>query len=360
MKAAAVIPMKAGTLHFVDVPMPRISDNEVLVRVIRVGIDGTDKDIGMGYYGQAPKGSKYLIVGHESLGVVEKLGNRARGKGIAKGDIVVATVRRPDRCINCAAGESDMCLAGNYRERGIKGEHGYMAEYYKETPENLVKISKDVKDVAVMLEPFSIAEKAVMQPFEIQERMVWKPKTAVVLGTGSVGLFAAMLLRLRGLDVISVDRTSGNQIRNRIFRGMGIRHINSKRTAIQDIPKTIGRQVDLVVELTGNPKVVYSAIGILGINGVASLVSVTGGSYMMQVDMARLNYNLVLGNRVVVGVVNSNRRYFVQGVKDMMAIESKHRGLLSSMITKRIPFSRFDDYSVMEGQIKTVIEIGKE
>ena len=359
MKAAVVIPKRKGTLHFAEVPMPRISGKGVLVRVIRVGLDGTDKEIGNGRYGKAPKGSKYLIVGHESLGVVEKVSTGAAKRGLKEGDYVVATVRRPDGCINCRAGESDMCLTGNYTERGINGAHGYMTEYYKETPENLVKIPKKIASAAVMLEPLSIAEKVVMQIFEIQRRMVWKPKTAVVLGTGTVGLFAAMLLRLKGLEVMSVDRTEHNPQKERIFRAMGIRHVNAKKTPVNELPKLSKKPIDIVVELTGNAEVVYDAMTIAGVNGIMALVSVTGGSLIMDIDVAKLNYGLVLGNRLVVGVVNSNRKHFLQGVRDMERIEGMHPGLMGSMITKRVRFGDFDDYGILDdrSQIKVVVEM---
>lgn len=359
MKAAAIIPMRKGTLHFVDIPVPRISKDEVLVRVVRVGLDGTDREIGMGYYGKAPKGCKYLVVGHESLGIVEEVGRAARSSDLKEGDYVVATVRRPDGCANCAAGESDMCLTGNYTERGIKGAHGYMTRYYKEVPGNLVKIPAAIREPAVMLEPFSIAEKAVTQPFAIQRRMLWKPKVAVVLGTGTVGLFAAMLLRLRGLEVFSADRTASNALKKRIFRSIGIKHIDSKAIGVAGIPEMIGKPIDMVVELTGSPTVIYDAMRMTGPNGITSLVSVTGGSYMEQVDMARLNYEMVLGNRLAVGVVNSNKGHFEEGARDMARIEKMHPGLLRSMITRRVPFGEFNSYDILEdrSQVKVVIEM---
>lgn len=362
MKAAAVIPGNANSLNFVNVSKPRIADDEALVRVIRVGLDGTDREIGKGNYGKAPKGSRYLIVGHESLGVIEKLGQHAKNSGFKLGDCVVATVRRPDSCMNCRAGESDMCLTGNYTERGIKGAHGYMTEYYKELPANLVRIPRAIRESAVMLEPLSIAEKAITQAFEAQRRMLWKPKTAVVLGTGAVGMFAAMLLRLRGLDVTSVDRTPKHPIKGRLFKAMHIRHINSKATGIASVPAAVGNPIDVVVELTGNPSVVYDAMGMTGPNGVTSLVSVTGKSYPSTVDLAALNYKLVLGNRLVVGVVNSNRHHFEQGVRDMAKIEKMHPGLLESMITKRVRFDDFNSYGILDdrSQVKVSVEIGGE
>ena len=261
--------------------------------------------------------------------------------------------------INCKSGESDMCIKGDYLERGIKGEHGYMAEYYKEKQEYLVKIPKEISEVAVMLEPFSIAEKAAKQVLEAQKRMVWQPKSAIVLGTGTVGLFAAMILRLNGMDVVSVDRTATNAIKDRIYKEMGIEHINSNDVPIEKLPDKLGKRVDLVVELTGSPKAVASSLNVPSINGVLCLLSVTGESYSESVDIGRLNYNMVLGNKLILGSVNSNISHFIKGTQDMAAIESQHPGLLKTMITRKIKLEDFS-YEMLNDreQIKNVIIMG--
>lgn len=140
-------------------------------------------------------------MGHESLGIVEEVGNNVIDFSI--GDYVVATVRRSDDCIKCRNGESDMCLKGNSKERGIKGLHEFMSEYYKEKPEYLIKIPDKHKEVGVLLEPLSIVEKGILQMFEIQRRFVWKPRKALIVGAGIIGLFAT-LLRTQGLDVYTL------------------------------------------------------------------------------------------------------------------------------------------------------------
>ena len=358
MMAGTIIPRKKGSFELKEVAVPEINADEVLVRVLKLGLDGTDREIGEGLYGQAPDGQSYLIPGHESLGVVEQVGKMVNG--ISVGELVVATVRRPDDCINCKSGESDMCLKGDYKERGIKGLDGYMAEYYKERPEYLVKIPDSLSDVAMMLEPLSIAEKAVMEVFAVQKRMVWEPRTAMVLGTGTVGLFAAMLLRLRGLEVISVDRTSSNPVKERIYSSFGITHVNSAEMPIAGIPEKLSKKVDVAVELTGSPAAVAEAFLLPGINGILCLLSVTGESYMCNMDIGRLNYDMVLGNKVVIGSVNSNIKHFLQGVEDMVAMEGKAKGILESMVTKKIRLGDFKDYGVLgdRSQIKVVLDIG--
>lgn len=357
MKALTIIPKKKNSIMLRDIPKPTINKGEVLVKVLHVGLDGTDKEIGEGHYGAAPDRSKFLIVGHEAIGVVEKT------DGVSKlkvGDYVVATVRRPDDCINCIAGESDMCIKGNYKERGIKGLHGYLSEYYKEEPEWIIKIPKSIRDIGVLLEPMSIAEKAIIQAFKIQDRMVWRPKTAVVLGSGSLGIMAAVLLRMRGIDVSIVDRTEKHKIKSQIFRTVGIHHLNSEKHPISEIPKLLKRRIDIVVEMTGNPEVIKAAINIGGKNSVVLLVSVTGNKFIDNLDFAKFNYSLVTGNKLIVGIVNANKKYFELGVNDMKKIKKVFPGVLESIITKRIKLNEFSSYDILHdrSQIKIVVDVG--
>src|SRR5215216_794566 len=96
MKAIAVYPGKANTMHVRDVPRPSIEEipdaRGVLVKVLRVGVDGTDKEINAAEYGAAPPGYDYLITGHEGFGRVEAVGPNVTE--LVPGDFVVATVRR--------------------------------------------------------------------------------------------------------------------------------------------------------------------------------------------------------------------------------------------------------------------------
>src|SRR5438876_1592529 len=101
MKAIAVYPGKPNSVHLCDVPDPHVNDipggRGVLVKVLRVGVDGTDKEINAAEYGAAPNGYNFLVTGHESFGRVVEVG--ANVPGIVPGDYVVATVRRPGSSI---------------------------------------------------------------------------------------------------------------------------------------------------------------------------------------------------------------------------------------------------------------------
>src|SRR5213594_3974625 len=99
MKAVAVVPGKPNSVHLADLQKPSVDEipggRGVLVKVLRVGVDGTDKEINAAEYGKAPPGDDYLILGHESFGMVEEVGPAVRE--LRPGDHVVATVRRPGR-----------------------------------------------------------------------------------------------------------------------------------------------------------------------------------------------------------------------------------------------------------------------
>src|SRR5207247_27053 len=169
------------------------------------GPDGHDKEINAAEYGEAPEGSPFLTLGHESFGVVEEVG--ARVTELMVGDYVVATVRRPGMSIYDRIGTSDMTTDDVYFERGISRRHGSLTEHYVEDPEFLVKMPQGLRDVGVLLEPTTVVEKGIAQAFEIQRRLrVWRPKKAAVIGAGTIGLLATLALRLRGLDVTTFAR----------------------------------------------------------------------------------------------------------------------------------------------------------
>ena len=179
MKAIAVKPGIKNSVHLVEMPKPSIDEIEngrgVLVKVLRVGVDGTDKEINNAEYGASPNGDNFLVIGHEGFGIVEEVGENVHE--IKKGDYVVATVRRPGTSIYDLIGTNDMTTDDTYFERGINLRHGYLSEYYVDDAEFIVKVPRGLKEVGVLLEPMTVVQKGITQAFETQRRLkVWKPK----------------------------------------------------------------------------------------------------------------------------------------------------------------------------------------
>jgi threonine dehydrogenase-like Zn-dependent dehydrogenase len=338
MDAVSVKPRTPDSARLLKLPQPKAEPGTVLVRVLEVGIDGTDTEIDKGEYGEAPPGEDVLVIGHEGLGRVEAVGPDVTG--FARGDLVVATVRRPDGCINCRAGESDMCLTGNYTERGIKGAHGYMAQFYAERPEFLIHIPEAIRSFAVLLEPLSIVEKAIFQAWKIQERMIWEPKNAVVLGAGPIGLLGTVLLRLKGLEVHVLATTPPGDYRSSVIESLGAKYEDVHAHPVAQLRQEVG-QIDFILEATGVSTVAFQAMAVLGNNGVLCLTGVSGGNKQITILGDVINLGLVLGNRTVLGSVNANRRYFESGVRHFQEAEQRWPGVFQKLITRRVPFNEY-------------------
>src|SRR3982750_2204989 len=227
MKAIAVNPGQPNTVHLAQLPAPTVggiaNGRAVLVKVLRVGVDGTDKEINAAEYGQAPPGYDFLVIGHEGFGQVEAVGPNVRE--VRPGDYVVATVRRPGTSIYDLIGTNDMTTDDTYFERGINLRHGYMSEYYVDDAEFIVKIPQGLKEIGVLLEPTTVVEKGIAQAYEIQRRLrVWKPRRAAVMGAGTIGLLAALILRLKGLEVTVFGRTAAPYLNSDLIEKLGARY----------------------------------------------------------------------------------------------------------------------------------------
>ncbi len=338
MKAIAVIPGQPNSVHLAELPKPSVDDvprgRGVLVRVLRVGVDGTDKEINAALYGAAPEGSKVLVIGHESFGQVEAVG--ANVTELAPGDYVVATVRRPGGSLYDRIGAYDMTTDDVYRERGINLLHGYLTEYYVDEPEYIVKVPQGLRRVGVLLEPTSVVEKGIAQAYEAQRRLrVWRPRRAAVLGAGTIGLLATLVLRLRGLEVVTLARTRAPYLNSELIEMLGARYASTQDLPVAEAAKKYG-PFDLILEGSGQSQLVFEAMRALAKNGVLVLTSVTGGDKMVEVPADKINLEFVLGNKLMLGSVNANREYFERGVSDLSQAEAQYPRWLERLLTHPI------------------------
>jgi glucose 1-dehydrogenase len=348
MRALTVTPGVKNSIRLDEIDKPNPSSSQALLRVQEIGICGTDLDINQGFYGEAPPGSNYLVTGHESLARVESiLGN---AYGISKGDLVVPTVRRPDSCMNCLNGESDMCLTGNYREHGIKRLHGFGSDFAVSDVGFLVKVQSKLADVAVLLEPMSVAEKGVYQAFKIQERMLWKPKRVLILGAGPVGLLTTYLLRLKGLEVVVTATRAKDSAKARLAERAGAVYVNTMEQPLQSLGK-----FDLIMEETGSAQVAMQATSMLNTNGIMCFLGIYSPTTTSE-DIGEFYKDVVLGNKTFFGSVNANINYFRMGLRDFAEIEKRFNGILRDTISVRLSPNEFQKaYEQNKDNIKTVI-----
>ena len=364
MKAIAVFPGQPDSVHLAELPKPSVRDvangHGVLVKVLRVGVDGTDREINAAEYGAAPEGYPFLVIGHEGFGEVVEVGPAVTE--VAPGDYVVATVRRPGSSLYDVIGTNDMTTDDTYFERGISLRHGYLTEYYVDDAEFIVKVPPGLKEVAVLLEPTTVVEKGIAQAYEIQRRLkVWRPKRAAVMGAGTIGLLAALVLRLRGLDVTVFGLTKKPYLNSDLVEAVGARYVSTEEMSLADGVAKWG-PFDLIFEATGYSPIVFDSMQALGKNGVLILSSVTGGERRVDVPADKINLGFVLGNKVMVGTVNANREYFETGVKDLSHAEAQFPGWLPRLLTH--PIKGLENYRALidtlttaRGAIKVFCEV---
>ena len=362
MKAIALVP-HTKKVQLVDWPETKIeTPTQVKVRVLQVGICGTDREEVCGGRADAPHGEKLLIIGHEMLGEVIQVGTDV--KLVKPKDLVVIMVRRPCMvCDECKKGHSDMCQSGLYTERGIKERHGFHAAMVVDEEKYLVKVPPELKSLAVLTEPTTVVEKAIDQACRLQvARLSVDPdpkkwlagKTVLVAGLGPIGLLAAMILRLRGAHVLGLDVVEPHSLRPRILQAMGGRYVMGKDKHAMSNEKSI----DMIIEAAGIAQLDFQLFQELGTDGVYVLTGVPGDGPPLSVDGGTLMRNLVLKNQVLLGSVNAGKEHFKQAVLDLEAAQHKWEGVIEQLITSKTPYT---DYEVAllkrkPDEIKAVIE----
>jgi len=369
LKAIAVFPAQKA-VRLIDHEEPKISaPNQVKIRMLEVGICGTDRDITSFQYGFPPDGFDYLVLGHESLGEVAETG--ADVKSVKPGDLVVTTVRRPcahDWCVPCGAGRQDFCASGDYTERGIKQRHGFMTEFVVEEERYLNVVPRELRDHAVLTEPLTIAEKSLLQLWKIQERLPWGcPHTeaegpghchkAVVLGAGPVGLLGAMALRVAGFDVWVYSRTHSHENKDAVLSMIGATFIPAETNTVEQMAQQAG-SIDVVYEAVGASSLAFDVLKQLGTNAVFIFTGVPGLHAPIPVDADRIMRDMVLKNQIAVGSVNAPPESFAAAIRDLAEFQQRWPDALSKLITGRFPIDQAVDPLTKDvGGIKNIITI---
>jgi threonine dehydrogenase-like Zn-dependent dehydrogenase len=366
---------KAG-VHEFEVEEPQIVDeHDVLVRVKRVGLDGTDfqmlrydkKDIAVNEQG--------IVLGHEMVGVVEDVGSGV--STLKKGDYVTMTIRRGcGRCRPCGGNQSDMCMTGLYTERGIHKTHGFLTERVVDREKYILKVPKNIVKYAVLTEPLSIAEKATEMVRFIQRRMPWgcahpdhapdTPlwggcKTSLVIGGGSLGFLATCLLRLSGARTYVAEIVEADNIKVQLLKALGAAHVDVRGREPEDVVEYCCREshLDMILEASGASEFALRLIPHMARSSVYILMGIPPGEYRREIDANRLLRQIVRYNQVVMGSVNSNRRHFEMALADMPRINSTFDDILDGMFTHKFKFSEWAEaFKVSDpNQMKITVEM---
>jgi threonine dehydrogenase-like Zn-dependent dehydrogenase len=359
MKAVAAFPAQKQ-ISIVDREPPSLSSqSQAKLRMLEVGICGTDREICRFDYGIPPAGQEYLVLGHESLGQVVEVG--AGVSRVKPGDLVVTMVRRPcphENCVACRAGRQDFCYTGDFTERGIKGAHGFMTEFVVDDEQYMNVVPPALRDIGVLVEPLTIAEKALIQLAQVQQRLPWASNSrhrAVVLGAGPVGLLGAMALVTAGFDTYVYSRS--NQPLGPLVESFGATYIPAETNTMDQMAGRVGA-IDLIYEATGASRLSFEALKVLGLNAVFIFTGVPGRKGPIEVDTDLLMRDMVLKNQIVYGTVNAGRDAFEAAIRDLGVFQSRWPEAVKSLITGRYPMEQYQELLLGNpAGIKNVIQL---
>jgi glucose 1-dehydrogenase len=372
MKAVAVFP-GSREVKIIEADAPRISrPDQVMLRMLDIGICGTDKEICSFEYGTPPSGDDHLVIGHESVAEIVQAGPAV--ERLRAGDLVVPSVRRPcphPGCLACRAGHQDYCYTGDFSERGIKEAHGYMTEYVVDRERYVNLVPPDLREIAVLAEPLTIAEKALAQIFwMMQRRPPWldpqtpsqergRGRSALVLGIGPVGLLGAMTLVTAGFTTYVYSREVPPHPRIDLVGAIGATYVSSPDTTFPQLAEQMGN-IDLIYEAAGHSHFALQALRVLGTNGIFVLTGVPGLQAFVQSDPARLMRDMVLKNQVLLGTVNAGPDAFAAALRDLDEFRRRWPAVTKTLIAGRYPPEQAPELILGRPTgIKTVIAFGE-
>ncbi len=242
-------------------PVPVLGDGEVLIKTIMVGICNTDYEITKGYMGF--KG----VIGHEFVGIVEKIGKNAPAELLGK---------RVVGEINCACNNCKMCAQNlqrhcpNRSTLGIFKKDGCFSEYFTLPYENVIEISPEIDDItATFTEPLAAA-------YEIAEQIHIKPDSKVaLLGDGKLGLCISLVFNALNIDFTHIGK---HEEKLKISKELGV-----KTKLLSELEEKDNKTFDIVVEATGSTG---------GFNTSSNLVKPRGILVLKSTIAAREGLNL--------------------------------------------------------------------
>ena len=328
-KMRAAVFVEPGRIVLEDKTIPDIGPLDALIRITTTTICGTDVHILKGEYPVA----KGLTVGHEPVGVIEKLGREVRG--LKDGQRVISGAITP-------SGYSNACLCGQHSQDGAGTEHGWkpaggwklgntidgcQAEYVliPDAMVNLAVIPDGLTDEQVLMCPdimstgFSGA----------QSGDVGIGDTVAIMAQGPIGLCATAGAKLMGAAVIIVvDRIAA---RLEVSRQLGADHTidASKTDPVEEIMRiTRGRGVDVAIEALGTQATFEVALRVLRPGGVLSSLGVYSTDLKIPIDA----FTSGLGNHKIITTLCPGGK---ERMRRLLAVIESGRVELSAMVTHR-------------------------
>ena len=333
-----------GQIEFHEVPVPDPKTGEVLIKIMNIGICGSDIHV---YHGKHPFTSYPVTQGHEVSGLIEKIGEGTTGFTIGQ-KVTVQPQVVCGECYPCRHGKYNLCE--KLKVMGFQTT-GMASQYF----------AVDAKRVTALPETISLEEGALIEPLAVAVHAVGcagdvNGKSICVLGAGPIGILTAQVAK--GLGAHNVMITDVSDIRLAKAKEVGVEAcINTKTEdfATEFIRYFGPDKADVIYDCAGNNITMNQAIRSARKGSVLILVAVFDG--MATVDLAVLNdHELSL---------NTSMMYRNEDYQKAIELVSERKVQLKPLISKKFSFQQYQSaYKYIdenrESTMKVIVDMQPE
>lgn len=333
-----------GKIEFQDIPIPEIENNEVLIKIMRIGICGSDIHV---YQGKHPLTTYPVTQGHEVSGVITKVGKNVHDfKPDDKVTIQPQVVC--GECYPCTHGQYHIC--DDLMVMGFQTT-GMASEYFVCNAEHAIKLPKNISyEQGAMIEPVAVACGALSKVKHLKDMKI------VILGAGPIGNLLGQTAK--GLGAQSVLITDISDFRLEIAKKVGIDYIvnpNKKKLSKEIVKAFSSDKADLIIECVGSNQTIDDAI--YNARKGTSIIIVGVFGEKPKVDLATVQDREL---RILGSLMYQTKDY-------LQAIELVHSGIvrLEPLMSKNFAFNDYDKaYQFIEEKrdrvMKVFIDINKD
>ena len=322
-------------VRYERIPVPKINDNEILVKIKTALTCGTDLKT---FQRSHPVLIKAIpsTFGHQFSGVVAKVGRNLRG--FYPGQKIVALNSSPCfKCTYCTRQQFSLC-------ENIEFLNGAYAEYIT-VPErivqnNIYELPENIDfDVAAMLESLSV----VVHGYNSSE--ITSDKTICIIGNGAIGLLFIVLAKLNGVKVISIGR---KEFKLKIAKDLGADHIlnstefHDSETLIKTVNDLTYGGPDVVIEAVGQPHLWELATKLVRRGGLVNFFGGCVKGSKVELDTYRLHYDELK----LIGVFHHTPKYVRIGL-DLLSKASFRQKVFEKIITHTVPLRELENAFLM-------------
>jgi len=240
-----------GKIEFQEISIPKLNENEVLVKIMRIGVCGSDIHV---YRGEHPYTQYPITQGHEVSGRIEKIGSKVQGFKL-NDKVTIQPQVVCGRCYQCTHGNYHIC--DDLKVMGFQTT-GAASEFFAVNSEKLIKLPSEMTyEEGAMIEPCAVGVHAVLKGGDVSDFNV------LVLGAGPIGNLISQTAKALGARSVMITDLSNYRLGIAEEVGIDFTINPLKQTLSEEIFKSFGpHKADLIIECVGVNETIETAIDI--------------------------------------------------------------------------------------------------